>query len=161
MSCRDSPGLQKFRPGSTLKACSQTQDGQNLGGPRTLFISKDLTGVSLTGTLEGQAAAKGCNPGETGAPSPCQLPCLPLWVMWPPQRDPVWAAHSASWADLSSAKKPLKRPQSTPFPVSCRVEGPAKNSLGKDSGSSCPRQRRSKWAAAPASASDPESLRVS
>lgn len=35
MSCRDSPGLQKFRPGSTGKACSQTQDGQNLGGPRT------------------------------------------------------------------------------------------------------------------------------
>ena len=35
MSCRDSLGLQKFRPGSTVKACSQTQDGQNLGGPRT------------------------------------------------------------------------------------------------------------------------------
>ena len=31
------------------------------------FISKDLTAVSLTGALEGQAAAKGCIPGETVA----------------------------------------------------------------------------------------------
>ena len=67
MSCRDSPGLQKFRPGSILNACLQTLEGQNLGGPRTLFISKDLTAVSLTGALEGQAAAKGCIPGETVA----------------------------------------------------------------------------------------------
>lgn len=122
VSCRDSPGLQKFRPGGTVKACSQTPDRQNLGGPRTRHcpglasgdssISKDLTGVSLTGTLDEQA--KGCI-----------LAKVRCSMSLPPPR-PASVSYGTlpegpcvgSCAGRCSAEKLLKRPQSSPSSVS-------------------------------------------
>lgn len=162
VSCRDSPGLQKFRPGGTVKACLQTPDGQNLGGPQTRncpglasqspdsSISKDLTGVSLTGTLEEQA--KGC----ILAKARCSMSL-------PPPR-PASVSYGTlpegpcvgSCSGRCSAEKLLKRPQSSPSSVSAGEKDHRRIHCGEDSRS---RRRCSGFQgvqlAAPASAPDP------